>query len=389
MSASITGFGIIGPGFNNVQEFKTILTSGKCVLNLQSIHDLLLHVGQVNEADIEIGKSKYIKKYPKTIKMLLHSCQKAIEMANLDVSEMRVAVIIGSSGSLLSNIINYSRSTVSKKKVSPFMIGNMNSNSLSSAVSSYFNLHGISFTLSNSCTSGLDALHFAKILIETNQVDACIVGGVDSTLSELIIRGFHVHGLLSIDSGKNVPSGPFSNGEGFHLSEGAGVVILENDTSCSKREAKIWGRLTSISLTQDGISAYQSDDSGTYMLKAVDDCIQSVMPSYINSQALGIKQNDDIESKVYEQRFLNSAIPITSIKGMVGHAMAASGMFQLIASIISMENSFIPPTIHSKREFYPHLPINEHYLEKIIKSVLITAHGYGGNNSCALISKGD
>lgn len=321
--------------------------------------------------------------------MLPHTCQQAIEMANLNVYKKRITVVIGSSGGLLSNIINYSSRVENKNKVSPFMIGNMNSNSLSSAVSSYFSLHDLSFTLSNSCTSGLDALHFARILIEANQVDACIVGGVDSTLSELIIRGFDAHELLSIDSGENIPVEPFSNGGGFQLSEGAGVVILENDISCFKREVKVWGRLTSTSLAQDEISPYQSDESGKYMLKAVDDCIQSVMPSYINSQALGIKQNDDVESRIYEQMFLNSDIPITSIKGMVGHAMGASGMFQLIASLISIENDFIPPTIRSRGEFYPHLPINEHYLERNVQSVLITTHGYGGNNSCALISKGD
>lgn len=124
------------------------------------------------------------------------------------------------------------------------------------------------------------------------------------------------------------------------------------------------------------------------MLRAVESCVGQKKPTYINSQALGIKENDDIESVVYERLFAKKGIPITSIKGMVGHAMGASGMFQMISALISMKEQFIPPTLYANRAEYPNLPIVEKTINTPIESVLITSHGYGGNNGCALLSSG-
>lgn len=164
---------------------------------------------------------------------------------------------------------------------------------------------------------------------------------------------------------------------------------MESEQIAIQRNASILGIVEETSVTQDAISPYQSDSTGLLMEKAVAECIKENMPTYINSQALGIMENDHIEVGVYKQFFANSNIPITSIKGTVGHPMGVAPLFQIIASLISISKSFIPPTISEEiNDYYHDYPIVTSVMEQDVDRVLITAHGYGGNNGCAMIAKG-
>ncbi|MCP3738096.1 beta-ketoacyl synthase N-terminal-like domain-containing protein [Rossellomorea sp. BNER] len=388
METVITGSGIIGPKFSTIERFTEILKKGEDVLQEETFHDKTLYVGRVKEEDIRITSLPNGKRYPKAVQFLLHACQDAIKMAMVKLEDYRVAVVIGSSGGVISEVINHTKELAQPRRASPFTIGNMNAYSLSSSVCAAFQLNGMSFTLANSCTSGMDALHLADILLKSNQADICIVGGTDATVCETLMKGFLPLKVLQVRKEGEAPYGPFSGGKGFSMSEGAGVIIVERQDIASQREAKVLGVVRKTSMTQDALSLHQTDPAGGSLLKAVDECIGSDIPTYINSQGLGIKKNDDIEAYIYEKRFNKYDIPITSIKGMVGHSMGASGMFQVISSLVSMENHFIPPTISSEKTHYPKLPIRESPLQKEVQSVLITSQGYGGSNSCTFISKG-
>ena len=289
---------------------------------------------------------------------------------------------------ILSSIIAYI-SSEKGKRISPYMIGNMNANSLSSSISAELQLNGMSLLLANSCTSGIDALNLARILIESNQIDVCIVGASDEPICDTVIKGFLPLRVLQAGDNPLPIFGPFSGGRGFSISEGAGVLIVESEQIAIQRNASILGIVEETSVTQDAISPYQSDSTGLLMEKAVAECIKENMPTYINSQALGIMENDHIEVGVYKQFFANSNIPITSIKGTVGHPMGVAPLFQIIASLISISKSFIPPTISEEiNDYYHDYPIVTSVMEQDVDRVLITAHGYGGNNGCAMIAKG-
>ncbi|MFT8319712.1 MAG: beta-ketoacyl synthase N-terminal-like domain-containing protein [Bacillus sp. (in: firmicutes)] len=387
MDTVITGMGIIGPGFTNSNHYKEILTAGTCMLKQEYLVEKYLYLGRVHQKEIK-QKQRRDKKHPKSVQMLLHACNEAVHAAKINLKDYRVAVLIGSSGGVISEVSTYTKELDKKKRLSPFAIGNMNANSLSTSVNAAYGLNGMSFSLSNSCTSGLDALHLANILIQSNQVDVCIVGASDATLFETVLKGFLPLKVLQESSQEQEMHGPFSGGKGFCMSEGAGVLIIEKAEIAIRRHATILGVIEATSITQDAISPYQSDINGNALLQAVDACIRKGMPTYINSQALGISENDDIEASIYKKRFASFHLPITSIKGMVGHAMGASTIFQIIASLISLKEQFIPPTIRAKTTAYANLLINDHILRQKINSVLITSHGYGGNNGCTLISKG-
>ncbi len=384
MGAVITGMGIIGPGLTSIESYTNILKAGSSVLKKEKFKDKYIHTGRVCSEDIFFPFAKG-KKYPKVAQMLIHASEMAVNMAGVSPRDYKTAVIVGSSGGGITEVFKNTKDMEQNNRLGPYAIGNMNANTLSSALNAFYKLDGQSFALSNSCTSSLDALHLAKILIKSKEVDMCIVGGADSTVNELVLSGFIPLRVLQTEEAF---TGPFSKGTGFAMSEGAGILIVEDEEVALKRNAQILGWVEQTSMSQDARSPYLSDSAGGAMLRAVESCVGQKKPTYINSQALGIKENDDIESVVYERLFAKKGIPITSIKGMVGHAMGASGMFQMISALISMKEQFIPPTLYANRAEYPNLPIVEKTINTPIESVLITSHGYGGNNGCALLSSG-
>lgn len=386
MAIVVTGMGVVGPGFHNISQYENVLKSGICQLKEEKFDDTYLYLGRVIQDNLVLSHHR-TKKLPMSVKMALHACEEAVESAAISLRDYRVAVIIGSSGGVIKEVITNTK-RIEEGKISPFTIGNINANSLSTSISSLYGLTGMSVTLANSCTSSMDALHLANIILKSNQADVCIVGGSDATICETVLKGFLPLKVMQTGEKGQGVFGPFSGGRGFCMSEGAGVLIVEREDIAKKREATVLGIIEETSLTQDAVSSYQSDPMGRAMMEAVSSCLEKGMPTYINSQALGIEENDKIEEKIYETFFDSSRIPITSIKGIVGHSMGASAMWQIIASLISIKENFIPGTFRKKYTYEPNIFINHNIIEQGIENVLITSHGYGGNNACALISKG-
>jgi 3-oxoacyl-[acyl-carrier-protein] synthase II len=381
----ITGYGIIGPGINDTGQFKDVLFHKRNVLKKEEIHGRQLYIGRVAENELAVdGLLSFSKRLPKTVKMLLHAASEAVSMSGLLRDGLRVGVVVGSSGGMISDILY----TSANGKRHPFVIGNMNAYSLASSLCTAFHINGLSYTLNNSCTSALDAVNLAKMLIDSGQLDICLAGGTDSTLEDVVFEGFSSLHVLSHVNDSNA-SGPFSGGKGFSMSEGAGVLVMERQEVAKKRGAVIRGEIGLSMTNQDAVSPYKSDPSGIKLGEAVDHCLLEGMPTYINSQALGISQNDRLESDIYKEKFASEKIPITSIKGMVGHAMGASGMFQLISSLISIENHFIPPVIGYDQKSTDGLLVVKETRREDVERVLITSQGYGGINSCMMVKRGE
>ncbi|MEK4967352.1 beta-ketoacyl synthase N-terminal-like domain-containing protein [Cytobacillus sp. FSL R7-0696] len=383
MGVVVTGMGLIGPNITSIKDFSNILKDKKTILNREEFNGVHIFTGRVNENDIS---HSYLKasKLPKSAQMLLHATDRAIEMAQIQPRDYAAAIIVGSSGGVITEVFNHSTKLNKGKRMSPYAIGNMNGHTLANCLSTSLQIEGPAFSLANSCTSSLDAIHMAKILLQANEVDVCIVGGVDSTINDLVLAGFLP--LRILQTGETF-MGPFSAGEGFAMSEGAGVLVLESEEVAVKRKKEIIGYLTESSMFQSAYSSYIADPGGRAMVKAVERTIKKGMPTYINSQALGSQANDDIEAMVYGEFFVDKGVPITSIKGNVGHAMGASGMFQVMAGLISIQEQFIPPTIRVDVGKYEQLLIVDEVIHGPVEQVLVTSQGYGGNNHAALFSK--
>ena len=376
---------------DDTQQFQQILEHGVSTLNIRhgiGPNKTDIVCGQIEHTAHRIDGTNY-RSYPKVARLSLLAAVEAVEMAGLRgmLQSSRVAVIIGTSTGGLIDIEKGAAfsSTGNSTQFPPLSAGLSNFHSGSAAITAHFGLHGLTMTLTNGCTASTDAIVMGKLLLETGQADICIVGGAEAPITPFAIYSFYKSNEK--DGEVEAYGRPFqADCDGFVFSEGAAVLILERETDALQRETAVHGVVAKGSSNNDGLSIYKSDPSGTWMSEAMRELLEGHTPTYVNSQALGLDANDNVEREVHRQLF-DDSVPITSIKGMIGHPFGAAGAMQAISALISIEHNFIPPTIRSTGQGFEDLPIVFETMHKDVDSVAITSHGFGGNNSCLLISK--
>ncbi|OEH94074.1 beta-ketoacyl synthase N-terminal-like domain-containing protein [Bacillus solimangrovi] len=386
---SVTGFGIKAPNATNIDQFRCILERGNNALNYVE-HPTIGQIvcGVVRETFEEVDGVKF-KKYPRIVRMAISASYDAFSMSRIKnkKNSKKIAVIVGSSNGAAIEIEKHV--LISKEKsynrFPPTAIAKMNANSIVSGITSFLGLNGMSLLITNSCTSSLDAINVAKSLLETKQADACIVCGIDSSLTDIAFYGFSKIGITHRNS-EISNGGPFSGKDYFAMAEGAGAVILERESDVLQEDREIFGFINNVASNQDGLSIYHSDLSGKWMNEAARQVLNGKQPDFVNSQALGLEENDQIEKQLF-QDLINDDVPISSIKGLFGHPFGAAGMLQCVSSLLSMNYGFISPVTNTIGKDYLHLPIVRKTKYQKVDNVLITNHGYGGNNACLFMSK--
>lgn len=389
---AITGCGIKIPGANNIFEFKNTLENGLCTLETleeKGPNRSNLVAGIVHE-DFTGLFGHHHKRVPRVGQLAIASTLDAIDLAGLtDLESRKAGIILGTSAGCVQELEKsaFYSMACDFSKFPLLTAGLTNTHSLSSAVSSYFHLNGPSITLSTGCTAATDALMIGKLFLQTGQLDVCIAGGVDATINNICIYGFAKLNSLALDVSIEKAGVPFSlDYEGFVMSEGAAILILERESDAIARNAKIYGILEEVSVNNDATGIHKSDITGQSMLRALDNAVRGRIPTYMNSQALGLRIND-INDSIAHQTLFGEVVPITSIKGHIGHTMGATGAVQIISAILSMEYGFIPLTIRSSGNGFEELPIVFETEYRTVENVVITTHGFGGNNGCILVSK--
>ncbi|MFC7686547.1 beta-ketoacyl synthase N-terminal-like domain-containing protein [Ureibacillus sp. GCM10028918] len=385
----ITGYGIKAPGILDKLSFLNVLEKGICtqsILNKTNSSNADIVVGLIEDNFLEI-KGKNYKRHSRSVRMAIAAAIDASEMSNLDYFEPhRVAVIMGTSAGAILEIEQYSKDFFDIKTTPIQGVSYADTHTLSGSVAEAVGLCGPAFTLTNGCTASLDAVSMGKLLLESGTVDACIVGGSDAPIGQWTINGFKKLRALSIDATIGNAGVPFSTEHrGFVLSEGAGVIVLERSQTAKARRQRIYGKIEQVISRNEGQKLLSSDTSGRHMLEVFQEAIRHTVPSYVNSQALGLEVNDRIESFILKETF-GSTVPITSIKGMIGHSFGSMGAIQIISSLLSMEYGFIPPTIKTKGVGFNDIPIVLETRYQAVESVCITTHGSSGNNACLLLT---
>jgi 3-oxoacyl-(acyl-carrier-protein) synthase len=386
----ISGYGLKAPGALDKQSFKRVLEEGLCT------HESLSGKGP-NETNVIAGiirddflllREKNYKRYSRSTRLAMAATDDACEMARLhEIEPTKVGIILGTSGGSYTEVEQYAPIGYDLKKYPLHGISLGDTHTLSKAVASFIGVSGPAMTISTGCTSSIDAMLMAKLMLESGLVNACIVGGTDSTLGQWSFNGFFKLKTIISNTEVSETGVPFSmEHKGFVLSEGAGVLILERESDAKKRGATIYGVIDSIVSRNESKPLLQSDLTGTHMLSVLKEAVGEEAPCYMNSQALGIQENDQIEATVHRTLFGNT-VPITSIKGMIGHTFGAVGALQVISALISMEYSFIPPTIKTRGYGYEDLPIVFQTQYKPVHRVGISTHGNSGNNACLFVSK--
>lgn len=386
----ITGYGVKAPGISNIDQLKDVLEQGICtqeILRGRGNNGSNIVCGVVHEELNTISGQNY-KRYPRTARLGIAAAEEAYKMANLQNENFaRVAVIMGTSGGGILEAEKFSNHGNNLKKVPIHYIPVGDPHTLSSGITKHLGINGQAYTISTGCTASLDAILMGKLFLEAGHADICIVGGSDALLGDWITYGFLKTSTIAENVEIEETGVPFSTShKGFVKSEGSAVVIMERNKDAESRGAKIWGQVSGGASNNEALPIMQSDASGRLMTAALKSAIGDSIPTYVNSQALGLVQNDMIEYITHSNLF-GSSVPITSIKGMTGHMFGSMGAMQVVSSLLSMEYGFIPPTIKTNGDGFNDLPIVFETKYQTVESVAITNHGVSGNNTCLFMTK--
>ena len=242
--------------------------------------------------------------------------------------------------------------------------------------------------ISNGCASGAIAVARGVQRIRSGQTPAMVVGGYDA-LNPLSCAGF---GVMRGSSPSNCIR-PFDRRrDGMLLGEGAGVVVLEAEEHCRRRDGVAWAEVRGFGITSDGYHPTAPDPSGRGAEAAIRQALTDAgVPlervDYINAHGTATLHNDLMESQAARRIFGERAhrVPMSSTKSMIGHTLGAAGAIELIASVVAMNEGFLPPTLNYQTpdpkcdlDYEPNCA-----REATIRGVLSNSFGFGGAN-CSL-----
>jgi 3-oxoacyl-[acyl-carrier-protein] synthase II len=289
---------------------------------------------------------------------------------------------------------------ISPMKVSPFCIPRLMANAASGNIAIRYGLRGPNICVASACASGSHAIGEAFSSILAGRSDIMITGGTEAALTPLGLGSFCAARSLSTRNSDPVAaSRPFDKDrDGFVLSEGAGIIILEEYERAKKRGANIYGELLGYGATDDGhhITAPLPDGAGaakTMELALADAGVEKEKVNYINAHGTSTQLNDLAESAAIKTVFGQHAykLPVSSTKSGLGHLIGASGAVELIICIKAINESAIPPTINLDNQDeqcdlkMDYVPLEAR--EAKVDVALSNSFGFGGHNASLVVGR--
>ena len=404
----VTGLGIVSPIGCVKDIFWDNLVKGKSGIGPLTYFDASQYdsriAGEVKEfAPHPSISSKELRRMEKFVQFGVTAAKNAISDSNLDVSKedpYRIGVIVGSGiGSL--RIIEEQHKVILEKgpsRVTPFLIPMLIVNMASGHISIMTGVKGPNLCTTTACASGSHAIGEAMRIIQYGDADVMIAGGTESCISTLGIGGFCA--LKALSTRNDEPqraSRPFDKDrDGFVMSEGCGIAILEELEHAKKRNAKIYGEIVGYGMTGDAyhMTAPDPDAEGPArcMVNALKDAnLKPEDISYINAHGTSTPLNDKIETLAIKKAFGSSAkkVAISSTKSMLGHQLGAAGAVEFVICCLAIEKSIIPPTINYET---PDPDCDLDYVPNKARRVKVTAClsnslGFGGHNATLCVKK--
>jgi len=271
-------------------------------------------------------------------------------------------------------------------------------NTPSIELSSRYGLKGICSTISTGCTAGTDSLGFGLETIQDGEHDLMICGAAEAPLTPITFGAFDVVNVLSVrNTQPEKASRPFDNKrDGFVLSEGAGILILEELTHALKRNAPIYCEVLGFGTSCNAFHMTDLPSDG----RAMETCISLALKysaigpgqiDYINAHGSSTRMNDIFESNAYKAIFGDYAykLPISSFKSMIGHPLAAANAIEMTIASMIFEKNILPPTINQEEKdpqcdlFY----IPNQAIQKKVNIILKTSSGFSGIHSSLVLKR--
>ena len=401
----ITGLGSVTPIGNNTDTFWQSLQKGTNGINKISIFDTTnFDVKIAAEVKIDLKNyfnSKELNKIDRFSAFALIAAEEAINQSDLIKSKVnlnRIGVIVGSGiGGIHALEKQHNRLLKNPKRVSPYFIPSMITDIAPGHISIKHGFKGPNYSVVSACATASHAIGDAYKMIKYGDADAIIAGGSEAGISPLSIAGFSNMKALSKNSNIDEACRPFDlKRDGFVMGEGSGILVLESLNSAKKRDANILCEIVGYGATADAYHLTTPSPNGKGAKIAMEQAINEAQINkneidYINTHGTSTPYNDKNETIAIKDLFKEHAykLSLSSSKSMTGHLLGASGGIESIASILTIINSVITPTINYKnKDEECDLDYTFNYSKnKNVNYALSNSFGFGGHNASLLFKK--
>ena len=400
----ITGLGTVTPVGNDVERFWSNLKNGVSGIRAIDAFDTTAYDckigGQVRDFDPKpfFKNPKDVRRTDRFTQLAMAAAKMAVADSGIDIENLeqrdRFGVIVSTGIGGLKTLQDQLTILLTKgpSRNSPFTIPMLISNMASGFISMEFNLHGPNLCIVTACATSNNAIGESWRIIKSGDADLFLAGGAEAPIVEIGLAGFSAMKALSTRNDEpERASRPFDRDrDGFVMSEGAGVVVVEELEHAKARGAKIYCEITGYGLSADAYHMTAPPPDGEGAARAMQLALEHarIAPDqvdYINAHATSTDIGDICETRAIKQVFGEHAykVAISSTKSMTGHLLGGAGGVEMAACALAIRDSVIPPTINLENpgeecdlDYTPNVA-----RERKVRIVLNNSFGFGGHNA--------
>jgi len=409
----ITGLGVVAPSGTDLDTFWKNISQGvskvKKVTNFDVSQFLSQVAAQVEDFDLkDYGYSQETAdRMDRYVQFAVAGAKAALADSQWDYKKdkERAGVILANAicgtkymEEEFLRVTNNGKDPIDPRLVSKDLYDASMFNTPSSEISGQYKLNGICTTVSTGCTAGTDSVGLAYELIQEGKLDVAVTGASEAPITPITFGAFDVVNVLAKNNDEPEKSSrPFDNKRnGFVISEGCGILIVEELEHALKRHAKIYAEIVGYGTTNNAFHMTDLPAEGEAMADCIHLALQDagIQPQdigHINAHGSSTRQNDVFETGAYKKVFgdYSYKIPISSLKSMFGHPLAGANAVELVASCLIFKNNFLPPTINQE-EPDPNCDLD--YIpnvgrEKKVEYILKTSSGFSGIHSSMVLKR--
>lgn len=405
----ITGMGVITPIGNTLETFWSNLKNGVSGIGIIDTFDTKGYDckigGQVRNFDPKpfFKNPKDVRRTDRFTHLAMAAAKMAIADSGIDVDNLkdrdRFGVLVSSGIGGLKTLQDQLQILLTKGpgRNSPFTIPMLISNMAGGAISMEFNLRGPNLCIVTACATSNNAIGESWRIIKSGDADIFLAGGAEASIVEIGVAGFSAMRALSTRNDEpERASRPFDRDrDGFVMSEGSGVVVVEELERAKARGAKNYCEITGYGVSADAYHMTAPPPDGEGAARAMKMALEHARISpdqvdYINAHATSTDIGDLCETRAIKQIFGKDAytVPISATKSMTGHLLGGSGGIEMAACALAIRDSVIPPTINLENpgeecdlDYTPNVA-----REKRVRFALNNSFGFGGHNATLVAS---
>ncbi|MBU4310139.1 beta-ketoacyl-[acyl-carrier-protein] synthase family protein [bacterium] len=410
----ITGLGVIAPSGIGLEEFWGNISKGVSAIKRVTNYDVSQFNSQIaaqveNFDPYKFGLSEeMVRRMDRYVQFALAATKMAIEDSSLDLGQENKEHV----GVVLANAIcgtrymeeeflrvtNMGKAPIDPRLVRPDLYDASMFNTPSSEISTLYKLNGVCLTVSTGCTAGTDSVGLSYEMIQDGRQEVIITGASEAPITPITFGAFDVVNVLSVSNDEpEKASRPFDGKrDGFVISEGCGILVLEELEHARKRKAKIYAEVVGYGTCNNAFHMTDLPDDGEAMAECINLTLEDagIGPEkigHISAHGSSTRQNDIFETNAYKKVFGNYAykIPVSSLKSMLGHPLAAANALELVVCTLIFKNNFLPPTGNQE---VPDPECDLDYIpnkgrEERVDYILKTTSGFSGIHSSMILKR--